>query len=111
MTTDPSFWQIAAQPIATLFAGLGAITAGALAFMNGQRHRQQDALHYRETSIRESEARLRDRYTTAVSQLADESAAIREGGVYALASLLDDWGRLGWSRVDISRARPRGKFA
>lgn len=42
--------------------------------------------HHREV-IRD----LRSRYTTCAEQLAHESAAIRLAGVYALASLADDW--------------------
>lgn len=34
---------------------------------------------------------LRSRYTTCAEQLAHKSAAIRLAGVYALASLADDW--------------------
>ena len=74
------FWDIAAQPAATALAGFGAITAGYLAFRNGQKSREQ-----------ERESGLRERYTTAAQQLADDNPAIREAGVYALAALGDDW--------------------
>ncbi|WP_160320115.1 pentapeptide repeat-containing protein [Rhodococcus rhodochrous] len=37
------------------------------------------------------ERHLRDRYTTCAEQLGHDSAAIRLAGVYALASLADDW--------------------
>ncbi|WP_160098551.1 pentapeptide repeat-containing protein [Rhodococcus sp. T7] len=90
-------WDIAAQPIATALAGAGAIGAGYLAFHNGEKSRALDTEHHKDTSERDREADLRKRYTTAASQLADESPAIREAGTYALAALADDWIRFGES--------------
>ncbi|MDH6679240.1 uncharacterized protein YjbI with pentapeptide repeats [Rhodococcus sp. LBL1] len=98
------FWDIAAQPLATLFAGVGAITAGGLAFYNGHKTRKQDADHHRSSSENQREASLRDRYTTAATQLADPSPAIREAGVYAIAALTDDWFRFGTSTNQIELA-------
>ncbi|MFF0284450.1 pentapeptide repeat-containing protein [Rhodococcus aetherivorans] len=89
------FWDIAAQPAATAFAGFGAITAGFLAFRNGEKGRAQDALHHRKASESERESNLRERYTTAASQLGDENPAIREAGIYAVGALADDWVRFG----------------
>jgi uncharacterized protein YjbI with pentapeptide repeats len=43
------------------------------------------------THQREVVRDLRSRYTTCAEQLAHDSAAIRLAGVYALASLADDW--------------------
>ncbi|WP_221281162.1 pentapeptide repeat-containing protein [Prescottella equi] len=91
------FWDIAAQPLATLFAGIGAITAGCLAFYNGHKSRELDAAHHRSSSGNERESSLRERYTTAATQLADPNPAIREAGVYAIAALTDDWFRFGRS--------------
>lgn len=45
--------------------------------------------------IASTERNLRDRYTTTAAQLAHESGAIRLAGVYALASLADDWHTFG----------------
>lgn len=98
------FWDIAAQPLATLFAGIGAITAGGLAFYNGHKSRELEADHHRESSTQEREANLRGRYTTAASQLADDNPAIREAGVYAIAALTDDWFRLGTSTGQLELA-------
>ncbi|NKR75876.1 pentapeptide repeat-containing protein [Prescottella equi] len=89
------FWDVAAQPAATAFAGLGAITAGLLAYMNGQHTRKLDASHHADESQRGRESSLRERYTEAAKQLADSNAAIREAGVYAIAALADDWQRFG----------------
>ncbi|NKS70673.1 hypothetical protein GS584_18890 [Rhodococcus hoagii] len=91
------FWNIAAQPLATLFAGIGAITAGCLAFYNGHRSREQEADHHRDSATQERESGLRERYTAAAGQLADTKPAIREAGVYAIAALTDAWYRFGKS--------------
>lgn len=89
------FWDVAAQPAATAFAGIGAIAAGLLAYMNGQHTRKLDASHHADESQRNREASLRERYTEAAKLLADSNAAIREAGVYAIAALADDWHRFG----------------
>lgn len=90
-----AFWDLAAQPIATLSAGAGAITAGYLAFHNGEKSRALEAGHHRETIDRERESDLQDRYTAAAKQLGDDNSAIREAGTYAIAALADDWLRYG----------------
>lgn len=41
--------------------------------------------------IRQVHAERRSRYTTAVEQLANENAAVRLGGIYTLAGLVDEW--------------------
>jgi hypothetical protein len=79
------------QPVATLAAGLGALTAGALAYLNGERGRAHDkALHnevmgrererHSQDTAREHELALRERYTTIAGQIAHDSAAIRQAG-------------------------------
>src|SRR5262249_24893929 len=94
------------QPLATLLAGGGALTAGALAYLNGERGRDQTAAHHRADTDRERERHLedsrggresdlRDRYTAIAAQIAHESAAIRQAGVYALTALADDWHKFG----------------
>ncbi len=94
------------QPLATVLAGAGALGAGALAYINGQRSRAQEAIHHqatmerererhREDSHRARESALRDRYTAVAAQIAHESAAIRQAGVYALTALADDWHAFG----------------
>lgn len=87
-------WRVSAQPIATVLAGLGALAAGLLAYFNGVRLRELQSEQHRSDSVRDREARLHERYSTAAAQLADASPAIREAGVYALGSLIDDWIRL-----------------
>lgn|GEM_PF-891088 len=53
--------------------------------------RVEQAKTFERTYQREVIRDLRSRYTTCAEQLAHESAAIRLAGVYALASLADDW--------------------
>ncbi|MFE3988005.1 pentapeptide repeat-containing protein [Nocardia tengchongensis] len=94
------------QPLATALAGAGALSAGVLAYINGQRSRAQDQHHHQldmsrererhqEDAHRAKESDLRDRYTAIAAQIAHESAAVRQAGVYALTALADDWHALG----------------
>lgn len=53
--------------------------------------RAEQAKTFERTYQRELTRDLRSRYTTCAEQLAHESAAIRLAGVYALASLADEW--------------------
>lgn len=90
------------QPLATFLAGAGALSAGLLAYLNGQRSRELAEAHHKADMDRErerhqedsrhtKESALRDRYTAIATQIAHESAAIRQAGVYALTALADDW--------------------
>ncbi|MFE2960935.1 pentapeptide repeat-containing protein [Nocardia tengchongensis] len=94
------------QPVATFLAGAGALTAGVLAYVNGQRSRALTQEHHADDRTRERERHqedahraresdLRDRYTAIATQIAHTSAAIRQAGVYALTALADDWHALG----------------
>ncbi|MGW4330008.1 pentapeptide repeat-containing protein [Nocardia sp. NPDC004573] len=94
------------QPLATILAGAGALGAGALAYLNGQRTRELDAAHHQADTDRERErhqldsrrtreSALRDRYTVVAAQIAHDSAAIRQAGIYALTALADDWHAFG----------------
>jgi len=94
------------QPLATVLAGAGALGAGALAYLNGQRTRDLDETHHRAEMARERErhrddshrareSALRDRYAAVAAQIAHDSAAIRQAGVYALTALADDWHAFG----------------
>ncbi|GAB86845.1 hypothetical protein QBL07_024255 (plasmid) [Gordonia rubripertincta] len=85
------FWRAAATPYGATTAGLFALSAGGLAFYNGHEERKvnqavEDRRHDAET-IRT----LRERYTAAVEQLANDSTTISQAGVYAIAALADDW--------------------
>ncbi|MFF0066535.1 pentapeptide repeat-containing protein [Streptomyces sp. NPDC005279] len=63
-------------------AGAGALVALVVAY---RRQRVDE-----EGALREATRLHTERFTTAVSQLGDESAAVRLGGVHALAGLADD---------------------
>lgn len=93
----------------TVIGGAGVLIAGSLAFYGAHRslaqakveaaadlanvqdslREQQDALG--QTHRRETIRDLRARFAVAASQLADPSATVRLAGVYAMASLADDW--------------------
>lgn len=90
-----TFWDLAAQPLATGAAGAGAIGAGLLALHNGAKTRALEGTHHRQTMDRDRESNLRDRYTAAAKQLGDDNSAVREAGAYAIAALADDWLRYG----------------
>ncbi|NMD64249.1 UNVERIFIED_ORG: uncharacterized protein YjbI with pentapeptide repeats [Nocardia globerula] len=90
------FWEVAGQPSATVLASAGVITAGYLAFQNGEKTRGLDAQHHRETMNGDRESNLQDRYTAAAKQLGDDDhSAIRQAGAYAIGALVDDWLRHG----------------
>lgn len=63
-------------------AGAGALVALVVAY---RRQRVDE-----DGALREATRLHTERFTTAVSQLGDESAAVRLGGVHALAGLADD---------------------
>ncbi|RPF39327.1 pentapeptide repeat-containing protein [Streptomyces sp. TLI_185] len=63
-------------------AGVGALVA----LVNGYRRQRVDE----DGALREATRLHTERFTTAVTQLGEESAAVRLGGVHALAGLADD---------------------
>ncbi|WP_371524992.1 hypothetical protein OG302_01720 [Streptomyces sp. NBC_01283] len=63
-------------------AGAGALVALVVAY---RRQRVDE-----DGALREATRLHTERFTTAVSQIGDESAAVRLGGVHALAGLADD---------------------
>jgi len=82
---------------ATTFA-LGALGAVAVLLVNYRKQRSVEAtLAHERVKQRASEiSALHERYTKAVEQLAEkDNAAIRLGGVHALAALGDDWAAQG----------------
>ena len=52
---------------------------------------EQDAEKNERDHIRQVHAERRSRYTRAIEQLANEKAAVRLGGIYALVGLVDEW--------------------
>ncbi len=69
-------------------------TGGVLAVITlGETHRKnsQEKEKNENDHIRQVHAERRSRYTTAIEQLANENAAVRLGGIYTLAGLVDEW--------------------
>ena len=52
---------------------------------------KQESNKNEQERIRQIHAERRSRYTKAVEQLADDKAAVRLGGIYTLAGLVDEW--------------------
>ena len=86
-------WDIIAQPLATLGAGIAAIIAAAIALHNGEKTREQDKEIHEAKSRAEQESILRERFTSIVEMLStnSEDYTKRESGAYAMAALADDW--------------------
>ena len=59
--------------------------------------------------IRQVHAERRERYATAVEQLANEKAAVRLGGVYTLIGLVDEWLDDNKSLADNNRSSDKSK--
>lgn len=117
------FFVVAAQPFATVIAGLSILGAGTLALHNGERRRQseeaqhsveaqrwqaeqaaarEDALRLRREAdrlhTRETVRELRTRFGAATAQLANTHPTVRQSGAYAVAALADDWHAFGNDR-------------
>jgi len=88
------FWSAAAQPYATFGAGIAAITAGGLAFWNGERSRKFDRENQAVSNEKETRRDLHARFSAAATQLSEDDSLIRQAGVYALSALADDWAAL-----------------
>ena len=100
------FWQVAAQPFATVLGGLAVLCGGALALYNGRETRDHDKRlaeqeNNRVTALaatdheRETVKELNARFSAAAIQLGDDKSAIRLAGAYSMAALADDWHRHG----------------
>lgn len=102
-------WKDLSPGQATLLAAGGAIVVGCLALFGvwitrrgAEKNLDKQLAAEREllsdTQSREKVQDLRSRYTTVVEQLANDSPTIRVAGVYALASMADDWHSVGEER-------------
>ncbi len=87
---DPSTLFDALKIALAFVAGIGGVVALVVAY---RRQRLSEAEHVRaELGARREDTRLfSERFTSASEQLGSEKAAVRLAGVYALASLADDW--------------------
>jgi uncharacterized protein YjbI with pentapeptide repeats len=70
--------------------GLGGAVALVVAYRR-QRVLEDNNLREEEASERERERLFNERFATASAQLGHDAAAVRIAGVYALASLADEW--------------------
>ena len=80
--------------ISTLRQSILAATGGILAILTlweNRRKNIQEKEKNDQDHTRQVHAERRARYAKAVEQLADDKSAIRLGGVYTLAKLVDDW--------------------
>ena len=84
LVTPPTSDALLTQPWATVFAGIAAIIAAAIAFWVAHLTRRQLEKHW-QTSNRQ------ERFTIAATQLADDNPAVRIAGVAALEALTNDW--------------------
>ena len=86
-----SEWEIWAQPVATIGAGLAVIGAALITMLIAWLARRQLEKQFGTSHELEVVRSLRDRYTAITAQLADSSITVRSAGVYAISALADDW--------------------
>ncbi|MBF6341763.1 pentapeptide repeat-containing protein [Nocardia abscessus] len=91
-TSNPEWFT---QPVATVLTGVLAVVAATIALGGVLLNRRQTEKHFTAKHELERVEALRKRYTSSAEQLAHDSAAIRQAGVYALTALADDWHAIG----------------
>lgn len=92
--TLPYYFQREGDNIWSLRQAILAATGGVLAILTlweNRRKNIQEKEKNDQDHTRQVHAERRARYAKAVEQLADDKSAIRLGGVYTLAKLVDDW--------------------
>ena len=92
--TLPYQFQREGDNIWSLRQAILAATGGVLAILTLWENRRKDIQEKEKNDqdhTRQVHAERRARYAKAVEQLADDKSAIRLGGVYTLAKLVDDW--------------------
>ena len=92
--TLPYYFQHDGDNIWSLRQAILAATGGVLAILTlweNRRKNIQEKEKNDQDHTRQVHAERRARYAKAVEQLADDKSAIRLGGVYTLAKLVDDW--------------------
>ncbi|MGW7611874.1 hypothetical protein ACWGKW_32405 [Streptomyces sp. NPDC054766] len=81
-------------------AGSGGVIALVIAYRR-QRITEEDNERAREVHLREERRLLNERFATATAQLGHEKSAVRLAGVYAVASLADDWNEQQQTCIDV----------
>ena len=92
--TLPYYFQREGDNIWSLRQAILAATGGVLAILTlweNRRKNIQEKEKNDQDHTRQVHAERRARYAKAIEQLADDKSAIRLGGVYTLAKLVDDW--------------------
>ena len=92
--TLPYYFQREGDNIWSLRQAILAATGGVLAILTlweNRRKNIQEKEKNDQDHTRQVHAERRARYAKAIEQLADDKPAIRLGGVYTLAKLVDDW--------------------
>ena len=92
--TLPYHFQREGDNIWSLRQSILAATGGVLAILTlweNRRKNIQEKEKNDQDHTRQVHAERRARYAKAIEQLADDKSAIRLGGVYTLAKLVDDW--------------------
>ena len=92
--TLPYHFQREGDNIWSLRQAILAATGGVLAILTlweNRRKNIQEKEKNDQDHTRQVHAERRARYAKAIEQLADDKSAIRLGGVYTLAKLVDDW--------------------
>ena len=92
--TLPYHFQQEGDNIWSLRQAILAATGGVLAILTlweNRRKNIQEKEKNDQDHTRQVHAERRARYAKAIEQLADDKSAIRLGGVYTLAKLVDDW--------------------
>jgi len=92
--TLPYYFQHEGDNIWSLRQAILAATGGVLAILTlweNRRKNIQEKEKNDQDHTRQVHAERRARYAKAIEQLADDKSAIRLGGVYTLAKLVDDW--------------------
>lgn len=90
--------------------GILAVLAGALTMLTlSETHRKNtyEKNKNERDHTRQVFAERRSRYAKAVEQLADEKAAVRLGGIYTLAGLVDEW--LADDALELEEQRKEGQ--
>lgn len=82
------FWQVAAQPLATLGTGSGVLAGALVAYYGLHKTRALE----QEKLLADRKQRLHERFSDIATHLSDTQVFNRMARVYALSALCDDWG-------------------
>jgi uncharacterized protein YjbI with pentapeptide repeats len=84
------FWQVAAQPLATLGAAAGVLAGALVAYHAALENRSLE----KQKLLADRKQGLHERFSDIATHLSDSQTFDRISRVHALAALCDDWGAL-----------------